>query len=123
MVAGPLRGDCGREEPRSPGRKGRTAMAWGASSRSPGPRGYSGERGCWKVGLGGTEMRCWICCEDEDEEAVVAEDEEPLPGGPRGQAGAGRLGLGRGGGSGGGTSLRRSRVGAEGGEVVVWWEP
>lgn len=89
---------------------GRTATASGGSVRS-GPGGKSGELG-WKVGLGGTEMRCWICCEDE-----------PCGVGPeRGQAGGGSggsgppelgeaLGPGRamaGGGGGGGTSLRSS---------------
>lgn len=117
MVGGPLRGDWGRE-PRS-GMKGLTATAGGASgggggasSRSLSPGGKSGVLG-WKVGLGGTEIRCWICCE---EEPVVA-------GGTRGHAGGGGAGSGRwdadgGGGGGGGASLRRSMELAE-----VRWEP
>lgn len=89
MVAGPLRGDWGRD-PLS-GTKGRTATAGGWSGLSLAPGGKSGAWG-WKVGLGGTEMRCWICCE-----------EEPLAAGARGQAGAGGLASWR------GASLRRSR--------------
>lgn len=93
IVAGPFLGDCGLE-PLS-GIKGRTATARGGSDLSPG--GKSGELG-WKVGLGGTEMRCCICCEEEP---------------PRGQAGSGgALGLGglfKWDGTGhSGTSLRRS---------------
>lgn len=53
IVAGPFLGDCGLE-PLS-GIKGRTATARGGSDLSPG--GKRGELG-WKVGLGGTEMRC-----------------------------------------------------------------
>lgn len=44
------------------------------------------------MGLGGTEIRCWICW-----------DEEPVEEGTRGHAGAGGFGSGRGG---GGASLR-----------------
>lgn len=58
------------------------------------------------MGLGGTEIRCCICCEDE-----------PVEGGTRGQAGAGGAGSGRG----GGASLRRSKELAEFAEVR--WEP
>lgn len=115
MVGGPLRGDWGRE-PRS-GMKGRTATAGGsggggASSRSLSPGGKSGVLG-WKVGLGGTEIRCWICCE---EEPVVA-------GGTRGHAGVVGVGSGRGaaGRGGGGASLRRSMELAELAEIR--WEP
>lgn len=103
MVAGPLRGDWGRD-PLS-GMKGRTATAGGASNLSLSPGGKMGELG-WKVGLGGTEIRCWICWEVE-----------PVAGGTRGQAGAGGLGRGRG----GGASLRRSRELPE--FVEVRWEP
>lgn len=85
--------------------KGRTATAGGGSSRSLSPGGKSGALG-WKVGLGGTEIRCWICWEDE-----------PVEEGTRGQAGVGGIGSGRG----GGASLRRSR------ELAVFeavrWEP
>lgn len=56
MVAGPFLGDCGLE-PLS-GMNGLTATARGGSGLSPG--GKKGGLG-WKVGLGGTEMRCWIC--------------------------------------------------------------
>lgn len=101
MVGGPFRGDWGRE-PLS-GMKGRTATAGGGSSLSLRPGGKSGALG-WKVGLGGTEILCWICCEDE-----------PVEGAAWGQAGAGGLGSGRGGG--GGASLRRSRELAEVAEV------
>lgn len=83
---------------------GRTATAGGGSSLSLSPGGKSGALG-WKVGLGGTLIRCWICCEDE-----------PVEGGARGQAGAGGFGSGRGGG-GGGASLRRSKELAELAEV------
>lgn len=86
--------------------KGRTATAGGGSSRSLIPEGKSGALG-WKVGLGGTEIRCWICWEDE-----------PVAGGTRGQAGAGGFGSGRGG---GGASLRRSKELAEFAEVR--WDP
>ena len=57
MVAGPLRGDCGRA-PRSV-TKGRTAAARGGSGLSPGNMGDT----TWEEGLGGTEIRCWICWE------------------------------------------------------------
>lgn len=73
MVAGPFLGDCGLD-PLS-GINGRTATARGGSGLSPG--GKSGVLG-WKVGLGGTEMRCWICWEEDPVE-------EPT----RGQAGGG----------------------------------
>lgn len=82
--------------------KGRTATAGGGSRRSLIPGGKSGAPG-WNVGLGGTEIRCWICWE-----------EEPVEGGTRGHAGGGRLGSGRG----RGASLRRSKELAE-----VRWEP
>lgn len=104
IVGGPLRGDCGRD-PLS-GMKGRTATAGGGSRRSLSPGGNGGAVG-WKVGLGGTEIRCWICWE-----------EDPVEGGTRGQAGAGGFGSGRGG---GGASLRRSKEVAEFAEVR--WEP
>lgn len=73
IVGGPFLGDCGLE-PLS-GIKGRTATARGGSGLSPG--GKRGELG-WKVGLGGTEMRSWICCE-----------EEPVEEPPRGQTSGG----------------------------------
>lgn len=112
IVAGPFLGDCGLE-PLS-GMKGRTATARGGSGLSPG-----GKKGgfCWKVGLGGTEIRCWICWEDEPVGA----------GGTRGHAGGGgggllgRLGTGR-----RGTSLRRSKelvepeLADERGWLLVW---
>lgn len=63
MVAGPLRGDCGRD-PLSV-TKGRTAAASGGSGRSP--PGNMGDPACDEEGLGGTEMRCWICWEAERE--------------------------------------------------------
>lgn len=86
--------------------KGRTATAGGGSSRSLAPGGKKGALG-WKVGLGGTEIRCCICWEDE-----------PVEGGTRGQAEAGGFGSGLGG---GGASLRRSRELAE--FMEMRWEP
>ncbi len=56
IVGGPFLGDCGLE-PLS-GMNGLTATARGGSGLS------LGGKKCglgWKVGLGGTEMRCWIC--------------------------------------------------------------
>lgn len=102
IVGGPLRGDCGRD-PLS-GMKGRTATAGGGSRRSLRLGGKIGALGC-KVGLGGTEIRCWICCEDE-----------PVGGVERGQAGGGGFGSSRGGGS----FLRSTEQGEF---AEVRWEP
>lgn len=59
-VWGPFRGDCGLD-PLS-ARKGRMATVSGSSGLLS-PVGNAGNP-AGDVGLGGTEILCWICCEE-----------------------------------------------------------
>lgn len=60
-VWGPFLGDCGLD-PLS-ARKGLMATVSG-SSGLPSPAGKAGGPAGGYVGLGGTEILCWICCEE-----------------------------------------------------------
>lgn len=60
-VCGPFLGDCGLD-PLS-ARKGLMATVSG-SSGLPSPAGKAGGPAGGYVGLGGTEIRCWICWEE-----------------------------------------------------------